>query len=124
MRLGNPGRCVTNSLQHRRIFLILYPKVDYFKRYLRNDTWLKRAKDLEKQFPEVLHMFTRFMKLKYQLLTPIGGVQVRGIDMSTKALVTSMDYQYHRRDVNLVVLDLREVQRVAPMDVIATVDLV
>lgn len=40
-------------------FLLTYPKAEYFRRRLRNDAWLKRAKDLEKQFPEVLFMFLK-----------------------------------------------------------------
>ncbi len=57
-------------------FLLLHPSTEYFKKRLRNDAWWKWAKDLEKQFPEVLYMFKRFMKLKYQLPELAGGVQV------------------------------------------------
>ena len=92
-------------------FLLTHPKADYFKRRLRNDAWLKRAKDLDKQFPEILFMFTKFMKLKYRLPDPAGGVQIRGIDASARALVSSPTYRYQRREVNLAVLDVREILR-------------
>ena len=87
-------------------FLLTHPKADYFKRRLRNDAWLKRAKDLDKQFPEILFMFTKFMKLKYRLPDPAGGVQIKGIDASARVLVSSPTYRYQRREVNLAILDV------------------
>ncbi len=66
-------------------------------------------------------MFSRFMKLKYQLPNQVGGVQVRGIDMTAKALVTSTNYQYHSREINLAVLDAREVHRTTPTDTIGAI---
>ena len=87
-------------------FLLTHPKAEYFKRRLRNDAWLKRAKDLEKQFPVILFMFTKFMKLKYRLPKLAGGVEIRGIDVSARALVMTSTSRYHRREVNLAVLDL------------------
>ena len=92
-------------------FLLTHPSADYFKKRLRNDAWSKRAKDLEKQFPEVLHMFMRFMKLKYRLPEPAGGVKMRGLDFDAKALVTSTHYTYTPRPVNLAVLDARVIPR-------------
>ena len=92
-------------------FLLTHPKADYFKRHLQNDAWLKRAKDLDKQFPEILFMFTKFMKLKYRLPDPAGGVHIRGIDTSARALVSSPTYRYQHREVNLAVLDVREIPR-------------
>ena len=56
-------------------------------------------------------MFTKFMKLKYRLLDPAGGVHIRGIDTSARALVSSPTYRYQRREVNLAVLDVREIPR-------------
>ena len=53
-------------------FLLTHPKAEYVKRRLPNNAWLKRANNLEKQFPEILFMFTKFMKLKYRLLEPAG----------------------------------------------------
>jgi hypothetical protein len=103
-------------------FLTTHPHQEYFKRRLRNDAWLKRASDLVDQFPEVLHMFKRFMKLKYQLPEPAGGVQVRGIDIVAKALVTSSKYTYHQREVNLAVIDVREIPRVKAIQVATDVD--
>ena len=70
-------------------FLLMHPKAKYFKRRLCNDAWLKRAKDLEKQFPEILFIFTKFMKLKYRLPEPAGGVEIRGIYVNARALVTT-----------------------------------
>ena len=92
-------------------FLLSYSKAEYFKRRLQNKAWTRGAKDLEKQLPEVLHMFNRFMKLKYQLPKPAGGVQIRGVDSDAKALVRSKVYQYVEREVNLAVMDIREVPR-------------
>ena len=90
-------------------FLLSYPKAEYFKRRLQNEAWTRWAKDLEKQLSEVLHMFNRFMKLKYQLPKLAGGVQIRGVDPDAKALVRSKAYQYVAREVNLAVMDIREV---------------
>jgi len=56
-------------------------RAEYFKRRLQNDAWQKRAKDLEKEFPEVLHIFHTFMKMKYRLPALGGGIQVRGVDV-------------------------------------------
>ena len=53
-------------------------------------------------------MFQRFMMLKYKLPKPLGGVQIRGIDINKKALVKSSQYQHHHREVNLAVMDIRE----------------
>ena len=92
-------------------FLLTHPKADYFKHRLRNNTWLKRTKDLDKQFLEILFMFTKFMKLKYQLPDPAGGVEIRGIDASARALVSSPTYRYQHREVNLAVLNVREIPR-------------
>jgi hypothetical protein len=103
-------------------FLISYPKPEYYRRRLQNDAWTKRAKDLADKFPEVLHMFTRFMKMKYQLQEPSGGVQVRGIDVVAKALVTSTSYQYLSREVNLALLDAREVPRAKATETRAALD--
>jgi len=69
---------------------------------------LKEAKDLTKDFLEVLHMFTRFITLKYQVPKLQGGVDIRGIDIVVKALVTSSHYKYLARELNLVVLDTRQ----------------
>jgi len=53
---------------------------------------LKWAKDLAKDFSKVLHMFTQFMNLKYKLPDLQGGVEVCGIDIVAKALITSLPY--------------------------------
>lgn len=103
-------------------FLLTHPSAEYFKRRLRNDAWRKRAKDLQKQFPEVFHMFSRFMMLKYQLPEPPGQVQVRGIDFTAKALVTSKNYTYDERQVNLAVLDVRVIPRSKGTEGQSTID--
>ena len=92
-------------------FLLTHPKAEYFKRRFRNDAWLKRAKDLEKQFPQILFMFTKFMKLKYRLFELGGGVEIRGVDVSARAFVTISTSRYQCREVNLAVLDVREIPR-------------
>ena len=92
-------------------FLLTHSKAEYFKRRLRNDAWLKRAKDLKKQFPEILFMFMKFMKLKYRLSELGGGVEIRGVDVSARAFVMTSTSRYHHREVNLVVLDVREIPR-------------
>ena len=56
-------------------------------------------------------MFTKFMKLKYRLPDPAGGVEIRGIDASARALVTNPTYRYQHRKVNFAVLDVREIPR-------------
>jgi hypothetical protein len=88
--------------------LITLPKPGYFVKRLRNDAFTRRAKDLEKLHPEALYMFTRFMKLKYQPSDPVGEVQVRGLDIAQKVFVTSSQYKYEPRQVNLAVVDIRE----------------
>lgn len=59
-------------------------------------------------------MFKRFMKLKYQLPVPIGGVQVCELDFISNSLVSSRHYEYQQREVNLAVLDMREIERSKP----------
>lgn len=103
-------------------FLITHIKAEYFKKRLRNDACTKRSKDLEKDLPEVFYMFTRFMKLKYQLPMPSGGVQMRGIDISAKAMVTSTQYHYQSRPVNLAVIDIREVPRATATNFASAID--
>ena len=56
-------------------------------------------------------MFTKFMKLKYRLPELAGGVEIRGIDVSTRALVTTSTSRYYHREVNLAVLDVQEIPR-------------
>lgn len=97
-------------------FLLSHPKADYFASRLKPDAWTKRAKDLAEKFPEVLHMFNRFMKMKYQLPELSGGIMVRGIDAVAKALVTSTSYHYSARHVNLAVIDARNIPRLKPSD--------
>lgn len=92
-------------------FLLQHPSDHYFAKRLKNEAWRKRAKDLEAKFPEVLHMFTRFMALKYRLPNRVGGVQVRGVDFAAKALVVSSHYTYTERPLNLAVLDVRNIPR-------------
>ena len=92
-------------------FLLSHPKAEYFKRRLQNDLWRKRAKDVADKFPEVHHMFQRFMKMKYQLLEHSGEVQMRGIDIAARSLVPSRHYRYLNWEVNLGVLDVRKIPR-------------
>ena len=103
-------------------FLLSHPSKDYFQKRLRNEGWHKRPKDLAQVFPEVLHLYTRFMTLKYRLPKPAGGVQMRGVDLSVKALVTSSHYSYTSRPVNLAVLDARVIPRSAPTDRQSAID--
>lgn len=49
------------------------------------------------------------MRLKHQLSKPSGAVEMRGINLATKAVVTSKEFFYVARDVNLDFIDLREV---------------
>ena len=56
-------------------------------------------------------MFTKFMKLKYWLPEFAGGVEIRGIDVSVRVLVTTSTSRYHHREVNLADLDVREIPR-------------
>jgi len=67
-------------------------------------------------------MFTRFMTLKYRLPARGGGVQMRGIDIVARALVTSSRYRYQAREVNLAVLDTREVPKSVPTETEAAID--
>ena len=60
--------------------------------------------------------------LKYRLPKPLGGVQIRGIDIKKKALVKSSHYQYHPHKVNLAVMDIREVPREKGANVTSTLD--
>lgn len=92
-------------------FLITHPSAEYYKKRLRNEAKGKNTVELEQQHPEVLHMYRRFMTLKYRLPVPVGDVQVRGLDFKLKALVTSSHYTYTPRQVNLAVIDLRHVPR-------------
>ena len=103
-------------------FLTTHPSQDYFKRRLRNDAWLKRASDLAETYPEVHFMFQKFMKLKYQLSKRSGGVQMRGMDVINKALVTSSRYKYQPRVVNLAVLDVREIPKLKGCHAAANLD--
>lgn len=82
-------------------FMYLLLSVEYFKKWLRNKRWHKHAKDLEKQFLEVLHMFTEFMKLKYQHLHAARGLKMRGLDFNAKALVTNSYHQLLITDFSL-----------------------
>ena len=103
-------------------FLLSYPKAEYFKMRLQNEAWTRQAKDLEKQLPEVLYIFNRFMKLKYQLPKLAGGVQIRGVDPDAKALVRSKLYQYVEREVNLAMIDIWEVPRGKATKVLSDLD--
>ena len=103
-------------------FLLSHPNKDYFVKRLRLEGWHKRPKDYTAAFPEVLHMYTRFMTLKYRLPDPTGGVQIRGVDMSVKALVTSSSYSYTSRTVNLAVLDARAIPRTKPTENAGAID--
>ena len=103
-------------------FLLSYLKPGYFSLRLKNEAWLKRAKDLEKSYPEVFYMFCRFMKLKYQLADPLGGVQTCGIDVTARALVKSSQYRYLPQNVNLAVLDAREIPSMDPLEKVAALE--
>jgi hypothetical protein len=67
-------------------------------------------------------MFQRFMKLKYQLPKHAGGVEMRGVDVINKALVTSSRYVYQQRAVNLAVLDCREILRLKGAHAVLEID--
>jgi hypothetical protein len=95
-------------------FLLSHPSKDYFVKRLRNKGWHKRPKDLTLAFLEVLHLYTRFMTLKYRLPDLVGGVQMRGVDWSVKALVINSNYSYTSRPVNLAMLDACVIPRSAP----------
>lgn len=95
-------------------FLLTHPKAEFFKKRLQNDAWGKRAKDLKKEFPEVVFMFHRFMKLKYQLPARGGGVEVCDVDIMSTPSVRNSGHEYLQKEVNLAVLDVREVPRSKP----------
>ena len=63
------------------------------------------------KFPEVHHIFQRFMKMKYQLPKHSGEVKMCGIYIAARSLVPSRHYRYLNRDVNLAVLDVRKIPR-------------
>lgn len=51
------------------------------------------------------------MKLKYQYPKSAGGVQILGFDLKAKTMVKSSSYSYLKREVNLAVIDMREIPR-------------
>ena len=103
-------------------FLLSHPKAEYFRKRLRNEARLKRVTDLEDEFPEVLHMFKRFLQLKYELPTDVGRVHMRGVNSVTRTLVTHSKYKYTPEQLNLAVFDARAIVRNTPTETAAALD--
>ena len=92
-------------------FLLSHPKSDYFKKRLTNEGWTKRVTQLAKQHPEVLYMYQQFLKLKYNLPKAKGKLNFRGMNLIANSLVTSTDYMYVSRNVNLAVVDTQMIPK-------------
>ena len=103
-------------------FLLSSPKADYFRRRLQNEAWSKRITDMQAQFPEVHSMLAQFLKLKYRIVRPRGGVQVRGVEIANCSLERSTSFVYTDRELNFFILDSRFVPRVKATETTAAID--